>query len=129
MFPIIESYLLLGAAAALTPLSQAIQVSLEKTVLAVTQAVVESMRGTPQAGQQSQPQVRRPGWGKGGGQGVMGQWVWWESMWGMPQAGQHSQPQDRRPGWGKSGQGVMGQWVWGGACRGCRRQGSIHSHR
>lgn len=57
VFPIIESYLLLGAAAALTPLSQAIQVSLEKTVLAVTQAVVESMRGTTQSGQQSQPQV------------------------------------------------------------------------
>ena len=61
MFPIIESYLLLGAAAALTPLSQAIQVSLEKAVLAVTQAVVESMRGTSQAGQQSQPQVSGSG--------------------------------------------------------------------
>lgn len=60
VFPIIESYLLLGAATALTPLSQAIQASLEKTVGAVTQAVVEGMQGTAAAQQQQQQQPPNP---------------------------------------------------------------------
>ncbi|KAG1678184.1 hypothetical protein FOA52_016121 [Chlamydomonas sp. UWO 241] len=40
VFPIIESYLLLGAAQALNPLSSAIQATLEATVKGVTEAVV-----------------------------------------------------------------------------------------
>lgn len=43
VFPIIESYLLLGAAAALNPLSNSLQASLEKTVLSITQSVVQSL--------------------------------------------------------------------------------------
>ena len=43
VFPIIESYLLLGAASALNPLSDSLKASLEKTVLNITQAVVQSL--------------------------------------------------------------------------------------
>jgi len=43
VFPILESYLLLGAAAALTPLSAMIQESLQRTIGTVTQAVLVSL--------------------------------------------------------------------------------------